>query len=208
MSAPIAELLARAPAVRACREALGATAGRLDRRRRDPRRGPGQRGQGPRPGRRRRRAGGRPGDRPRGRRARVPALGRVRHLARPGGGRRLARRRQPGCAATESRRTWRSATSRSTRSRSRWQIPMPRRSTRTAGSTTSSRGVLRAVSDAQLRRRPAADPARRSDRRGPGARDRSRRPRLSPARRPSARASRRASASSPSCACCSLAPTR
>ena len=100
----------------------------------------------------------------------------------------------------------RRATSRSAPSRCR--LPAATRSIPTAASPTSTGGLLRVVSDAQLRRRPAAPAARAAPRRRAGARDRSRHPARSPARKPRARPSRPGSASWPSFASWSAAPTR
>ena len=97
--------------------------------------------------------------------------------------RRLARGRRPGCEATESRPTSR------LRDFTVNAIAVPLADPAAppldphGGLADLEARVLRAVSDAQLRRRPAADPAGGADRRRPGARGRSRTPSRSPARR-------------------------
>ena len=147
VSAAIAELLAAAPAVRACQEALGAAEGAwiVGGAIRDAALGQG--GQGPRPGGRRRRAGRPPARSAAWRGGPVfTAVRGVRQLARPGGATAPGTWTSPGCAATESRRTWPCATSRSTRSRSRWPT-RPRRCVDPHGGLADLEArVLRAVS--------------------------------------------------------------
>ena len=88
-------------------------------------------------------------------------------------GRRLARRRQPGCAATAIEADLGAPRLHGQRDRGpAGRSRRRRRSTRTGGLADLEARLLRAVVRAQLRRRPAADPARRPDRRGPRARDR------------------------------------
>ena len=183
---------------------------RLDRRRRGPRRAARARGRStstsrsPATSARRRR---RSRARPAGHAFELSAeFGTWRALA---AGRRLARRRQPPARRVDRGRPRRSATSPSTRSRSRSRpggdADRPARRAR----ATSSERLLRAVSERSF----ADDPLRilRAARLAAelGLRDRAGDAcawRASAAAR--APASRPASASSPSCACCSPGPTR
>ena len=103
-------------------------------------------------------------------RRRLPALRRVRRLARGRAGARLARRPRHRCATATSTPTSRRATSRSTRWPSRWAAASC--STRTAGAPTSRRGALRMVAPRRARRRSAAHAARRPHRRRARARHR------------------------------------
>ena len=191
-----------------CREALGDAAGCLDRGRSGPRRGARPRGHSTStsrsPGTRARRRGRSPA-------GAGPMFSSPRSSA-PGG---RWRRAAPGTstsrrfAAAASRPTSRSATSPSTRRRARsptrrgagrshWRPRGPRRRGSCGRSSERSFAddplrVLRAARIAADARRSELDPRNR------GARPRAAR---------SGPASRRASASSPSCACCSPATTR
>ena len=91
-----------------------------------------------------------------------------------------------GCAATRSTAISTSATSRSTRSPCRSPTRRPSRSTRTAGRGDLGGGVLRAVSEPQLRRRSAARPAGGPPRRRARLRARRRARRSSRRRSPTA----------------------
>ena len=119
---------------------------------------------------------------------------------------RLAGRRHRPAGAARSRPTWPSATSRS--------APSPCRSAAGAaldphgGLADLERRSLRAVGPRSFERRPAAAAARRPARRRARARDRAGDAGARPRRRRRAPPSRPASASWPSCASWSAAPTR
>ena len=197
-----------APAAAAARDGARRAGRRLDRRRRGPRRAARRRGRRRRP---RRRAATSARRRARDRRARPAGTAfqlseRVRDLAGARPPTAAGRSTSPRCAARRSRPTCARATSPSTRSR----VPLAGggEPIDPHGGARRPRGAASCapVSERALRRRPAAAPARGPARGRARARARPGDGRARPRARRRARPSRPASASSPSCACCSPGP--